>query len=321
MLVLASVLFSIFVKSLTLEGLMERLGVNKLTLVEKIEEEEAKLLVITNALETINTFYQKKYLTIKEMKALEETYRKRQEQVIDSLRELSNEDPDTESHSAFQKLLSLHALSLEKYHAKELFVRGEITEKPLKRFLALIDRQTYRVKTGKSQLREITSQAYQDDFFEVLEKHIAKILNPDPNPIYTEYLTLRARVLILDNVIQSLTQMHELSLQLGREAEYNRVGELYLQFYQRAIRKRDVFFTLHEKRLEIWREKLTKNTFRKLENTVIENLTKKEFISDRLMRMLKFQEEDFQAILGKRREQETYAESREGEENPDIQKA
>lgn len=62
-LVIASVFFSIFIKTLSLESLIKKLGINILSIVEEIEEEEAKLITITSMISNINQLREQKYLS------------------------------------------------------------------------------------------------------------------------------------------------------------------------------------------------------------------------------------------------------------------
>lgn len=163
-LVIASVFFSIFVKTLSLEGFIKRLGINKLSMLEEIEEEEAKLITITSMLSNIKRLYEKKYLTEREYTSLIEIYTKRRSNILKRCKTLVKQAPGT--HSAFLKIASLYALALERHFAKKLYAHGDITEKPLKKFLAIIDRQAYRLRSGKNQIREIFQESYREDFFE-----------------------------------------------------------------------------------------------------------------------------------------------------------
>lgn len=144
-------------------------------------------------------------------------------------------------HSAFLKIASLYALALERHFAKELYAHGDITEKPLKKFLAIIDRQKHRLRVGKTQVREVFQESYKNDFFEWFEGALARIVNPDPNPAFTEYVVLRSRVMILDHTIDSLEILHEMAVVLGRLPEYSRVLRLYLDFQKKAISKKEAF--------------------------------------------------------------------------------
>jgi NhaP-type Na+/H+ or K+/H+ antiporter len=144
-LVISSVFFSIFIKTLSLEWLIKKLGINNLSVIEEIEEEEDKLITITSMLTNINGLHQQKYLTEREYTSLTDIYTKRRSNILQRCQELVKQA--NAPHSAFLKIASLYALSLERHFAKELFVHGDITEKPLKRFLAILDRQSYRLRS------------------------------------------------------------------------------------------------------------------------------------------------------------------------------
>lgn len=152
-LVISSVFFSIFIKTLSLEWLIKKLGINTLSVVEEIEEEEDKLITITSMIMNIDGLYKQKYLTEREYTSLSGIYTKRRSDILHRCKTLVKQA--NAPHSAFLKIASLYALALERHFAKELFVHGDITEKPLKRFLAILDRQMYRLRSGKTQIREI----------------------------------------------------------------------------------------------------------------------------------------------------------------------
>lgn len=201
-LAVTAVFFSIFVKTLSLEWLAKKLGINSLSPVEQIEEEEAKLITITSMLSNIDRLHDQKYLSDREHSSLAEIYTKRRSGILHRCKTLVKMAPSP--HSAFLKITSLYALALERYFAKELYAHGDLTEKPLKRFLAIVDRQSYRLRSGKNQIREIFWDSYRSDFFEWVEKSLARLINPDPNPEFTEYAVLRSKVMILDQTIAAL---------------------------------------------------------------------------------------------------------------------
>lgn len=211
-LVITAVFFSIFVKTLSLEWLVKKLGINSLSVIEQIEEEEAKLITITSMLSNIDRLREQKYLSDREYASLTEIYTKRRSSILHRCKMLVKQAPAP--HSAFLKIASLYALALERHFAKELYAHGDITEKPLKKFLAILDRQAHRLRSGKNQIREIFQDSYRNDLFERMEVFLAHLVNPDSDPEFTEYAVLRSRVMILDQTIASLEDLRELAITL-----------------------------------------------------------------------------------------------------------
>lgn len=295
LLVTSSVLASIFLKTATLEMLIQKLGLNELSFTEKIEEEEMKLIVITSMMRNIQKMCDQNYLSEHETTYLLGIYGKRREDIFKRCAALVKKAP--KSLSAFTKVTSLHALALERHFAKELFQHGDISEKPLKRFLALIDGQIHRVRSGRNQIREIFQKTYQDDRFERLEHFLARIVNPDPNPLFTDYMTLRARVMIIEQTLRDLRGLHQLAAELGKVAEYQKVEDLYRTFYAKAVEKRDVFYRENSEHIEAWQEKILQKTLGKLENAIIQDISKKELVSDRFSHILKIRGTDFETFL------------------------
>lgn len=295
LLVIFAVLSSIFLKTLTLERLIKKLGINKLSLTEKIEEEETKLIVITSMMRNIERMHEQKYLSDHEKEYLINVYGKRREIIFERCESLVRKAPN--SHSAFLKVVSLHALALERHFAKELFEHGDMTEKPLKRFLAIIDRQMDRVRNGKTQIREIFQESYRDDIFEKIEHFASGWVNPDPNPLFTEYLILRSRVMILEQMFHDLRDLYPLAERLGKSEEYDRVEKLYLDFYKKALEKRNAFYREHEDMLPSWQERVLQKTLKKLEETIVSDISKKELVSERFSNILKIKDTDFESFL------------------------
>lgn len=125
----------------------------------------------------------------------------------------------------------------------------------------------------------------------------AQIINPDPDPKFTEYAVLRSRVMILEQTIDSLGALHELALALGRLPEYSRVLRLYLDFQKKAIDKKEIFDTQNAEMVSFWQEKIVRKTLKNLEETVISDLSKKELVSERFRHILRIKESDFQGFL------------------------
>lgn len=293
-LVTCAVLASIFLKTATLEVLIKKLGLNTLSFTEKIEEEEMKLIVITSMIRNIKRMHEQKYLSDHEFTYLNGIYGRRREGIFKRCTLLIKKAP--KSFSAFSKITSLHGLALERYYAKELFQHGDISEKPLKQFLAIIDEQIYRIRSGRSQIREIFQKTH-DDRFERLEHYLARIINPDPNPLFTKFMMYRSRVMILEHTLQDLRDLHQLAAELGKVAEYQKVEDLYLKFYHQAIQKRDTFYQENSERIGAWQEKILQKSLGKLEHTVVQDISKKELISERFSHILQVRDTDFESHL------------------------
>lgn len=93
----------------------------------------------------IERLHEQKYLNNREYISLTEIYSRRRSNLLHRCEALVKKSPTP--HSAFLKITSLYALALEQCFAKELYAHGDITEKPLKKFLAILEIQAHRLRS------------------------------------------------------------------------------------------------------------------------------------------------------------------------------
>lgn len=103
--------------------------------------------------------------------------------------------------------------------------------------------------------------------------------------------------MILDHTIDSLKVLHEMAVALGRLPEYSRVIRLYVDFQKKAILKKELFDLQNIAFVHEWQEKIIRKTLKSLEETVIEDLSQKELVSERFGHILRIKESDYRSFM------------------------
>jgi hypothetical protein len=73
--------------------------------------------------------------------------------------------------------------------------------------------------------------------------------------------------------------------------------KLYLEFQKKALLKKEAFNLQHIDTIPEWQERILRKTLKSLEETVIEDLSRKELVSERFGHILRIKEEDFHGFL------------------------
>jgi len=271
-----SIMFTLFVKAPLIPRFMRRYELNKLNKLEEFEYEEWKILASFKIIEKLNSSYKKAYLTKFEYEELTNKYTEKLNNAISHMKRLLWEKKE-ESIALIRRVISLHALWIEKQYLKTLFFYNEIDEHNFKYILRKIEKQIERVEHDNSQLRKISDTKNDYDIFSKFVVWIYKKTSTDLDV----YIRNRTRLIITRKVIKELRLLSEYDFGFDK-CIFEEIIELYALFSKNADEKRIKLFSSHKATINAIESNLINKSLLKLEEKVIKDLYSKEIITPKL---------------------------------------
>ncbi len=281
LLVISSILFTLFIKATTISLLMKKLKIWSLNDREILEYEESKILYSAKVLEKIESLHDKFYLVDEEYAKLKSTYQELSDSSRNNIIKLLDKYDDKWT-VILKKAISLHALWIEKRYLKELFSVNEINEKAFKMILWKINRQIDRIEEWNEQISSNSKNEF--DFFEwLIFKFGTKV-----DKSIDKYIMYRTRMIICRKVIKELNDLKKIEFGYANSI-FDEVIELYEKFKIVAEVKKETLFIRHKNDLIDLDLKLVNKSLLKIEENVVSELFEKEIITPKLF--IKFREE------------------------------
>lgn len=188
--VISCILFTTFVKAMSLEYFVEKMNLARFSDIEYIESLEGKILSTLKVLARLERLKNKGYISHKTSKKLKAKYNKSKRQSIKKLAKIFTKDS---SNLNVKDIISLHGLTIEKKIIQNLLDNKEIKEKTFWTLQDKILRQEDRIKMNKKQTQG------KNTTFEDIEK--------EKYDIPTRYQMSRARIIIISKVLKRLNEL------------------------------------------------------------------------------------------------------------------
>lgn len=271
-----SIMFTLFIKATTIPFFMKKMGIDTLHPLELFEYEEWRIMATLKILEKLNDSYKKSYLTEAEYHELKSDYTHKLKNAVGSMKELLSKNPK-DANTLITKVISLHALWIEKQYLKELFFYNELWEKNFKYILRKIEKQIERVDAENAQLRSISN--FPSDY-DVFSKFAIYMYRKTSTPV-DEYIRNRARVIITRKVIKELRKLKQIDFWFDSHV-FDEVIDLYAIFHKTADKKRLSILKNHRSVINLIESKLANKSLLKLEEKVLQDLYHKEMVSPKI---------------------------------------
>ncbi len=265
---ISSIMFSLFVKAPTISYLMRRIGIWKVEVFEKVEEEEWKIIANLKIIEKLVKFYKNNFLDKKEYLKLKNKYKNDTKKSVRKIKEiLRNKEDDLEIF--IKRIIYKYALWIEKQYLKKLFFYKKIEEK---NFLTMLNDIELKIQSINNRLKNKWEEEKEKPCF--LRKML--LLNTKFN-IYDIYIINRTKYTIWKKVIRDLKSIpNEKSIFDEKLLKY--VIWIYEYSCDLANKKR---VEIKEKNpIEIWllEKNILNKTFLKVEEKLLKDLNNKEII-------------------------------------------
>ena len=271
-----SIMFTLFIKATTISFFMKKMKIDKLHWLEELEYEEWKILANIKVLEKLESLHRKIYVTNLEYEELKSKYRTRLKDAIWNIKDILKKNDD-DFIKIVTRLISLHALWIEKQYLKDLFLYNEIDERNFKYILRKIEKQMDRIECWYGQIRKISWDKNDYDLFVNL---FFKFYKNFDNPVNI-YIRSRARAVITSKVIKELRVLADIDFWFWKDV-FDDIIELYSSFNRSAEEKKNMV-ALEMRATILWIEsRLVEKSLIRLEESIINDLYSKEIITPKL---------------------------------------
>lgn len=250
------IFFTLFAKAPLLGFLMDKLGINDLTEVEKLEYEEGKVFMLSKVMNKLKVFNSKGYIGDDAYKKLIEKYDKEFRDAKKNCGKIAGDSKKT-----FEAMLRLYAIGVEKYALKKLFIYDEVNEVVFKKLYSKLNWQEECVEKG---ILEVASADAAEDFKDDkgVQKVIGKACEISREMSFWErktyafydkkiksndtisFMYYRALQIISRKVVKELQLIKELSTEhdLGNQESFDRIINIYKTFKEVSKSKMEVVF-------------------------------------------------------------------------------
>ncbi len=262
---ISTIMLTLFIKVPTIWILIKKLKLNKLTPLEKIEQEQAKIIMYLNNIERIKWAFNRWVITIWEFDKLSNDFEKNINHSKQIIKKLSEDSPDT-----LKRVISIYALWIQKKYLIELLTYNEIDEKNFKYLLVRIQDKMRKLENWSKKIIDLRDD-YRNNIF---EKFALKFIKRRKTDTYIRKRSLRISVW---RVLNELKEMKKIDFWFNNEV-YDEIISIfnteykYLREYNSEVTKD--FIDLENRLFE-------KSIIKTSEHSINE-LKKKWIITDKL---------------------------------------
>lgn len=298
------IFFTLFAKAPLLGFFMDKLGINDLTEVEKLEYEEGKVLMFSKVIARLKSFNKKGYVGDEVYNLLKNKYEAEFKSAKKSCEELAENSKKT-----FEAMLRLYAIGIEKHSLKRLFIYDEVNEVVFKKLYSKLNWQEECIEKGVLEVASADAAADFKDNKEVqkvigkaceisrvmsfwerktYEFYDKKIKNNDT----TSFMYYRALQIISRKVVKELSMIAEQGSEqeLSNQESFKKIIGTYTKFQEVSqVKMEQVFARLKDDKdgLKELEEKFAMKGVHMIEENIIEELTEKGMITNKVAFLLR----------------------------------
>ncbi len=283
--VIGCIYFTLLVKAMSIEKVIKRLGIDDLTELEGVGYYKSKALVFDEVIQTLDRLLAENKISRRQHDRWVKLYQQKHDQVMKEYHQKIGDDK-----KQTRNLLRVFVLGTEKAKLKEIYQRGDISEKVYKKILHLLDIQMKRVEKGRSQLQNI-NEKFPVDITERFINFIRRVLflpSPalDPKELYVYYQT---QYKILVEAIKQLKSIEKTSLSeiFDDKEALNDTIDLYEKIAANTKKNLDLMIEENYELVNEYNEQQSKVILLRQEIETLRYLSKNEIITPKLTIMLK----------------------------------
>lgn len=284
---IGSIYFTLLVKATTIGKVMHALGIDALTPEEEVGYYKSKAQMYDESLQKINALFRNRQLTAEHYEALQARYRKLYQEACAKCKETIGD-----SGELLENILRMYALGIEKDELKEIFQRGEISEKIYKKILNMLSIQTERIERSEAQVASADEHFPIDDFerFVLLVSRLAfwRDHSFKAEELYLYYRTLNK---LVGCVIERLMSVNSSSLSeiFDDKAALEKLLTLYKGLQTNTQHKMDSLMRKNPALLDRLTRKTSEAALQAVQMETLNALHKNEIITGKLYIMLLYE--------------------------------
>ncbi|MDH3976536.1 MAG: Na+/H+ antiporter [Deltaproteobacteria bacterium] len=243
-LTLGVVLFTLVVNGLSINPLMNVLGLNKFSVAEKFERLQALLHSKEHAWEEMQTFAARGAISEKSLKAAKEKYNNAVMEIKSALQSFRAGE-ESIGMEGEKSMVTRHTLMLERINYYRLFEEGLLNEDNLKELLNIIDNELDRIKEGREVMGKGERPPFSELVAEVFYKFLGMLIIFRPlsmkyktGKIAASYERKRARLLAFSSILKELDEMT--AHKSYSDEAINVAREFYKKLHRRTTQRLDI---------------------------------------------------------------------------------
>lgn len=265
---------TLFIKAVSIGPMIRNMGLDGLSEVEKLEYRDASSYLRTHVLRRLDALKDKGYVDavghshVRER--LEAVHRAAQER-------FSIGEKNSLTHAA----LHIHALGIERSYLQDLFLHGEVTDRIMRRILAIITSQLHRLERG-----EILGEhpgSVPGDWLDRFTDAVHRLIFRNPEDAFVEkFLYYRAKAIITRKVVKEMIQFSEENIKLFSSEEVKPVIDRYRSYHQAAESRLAALLAEHGVILEKVNVSLAALAADKHQRQLLDELLRRELITPKV---------------------------------------
>ncbi len=200
---IGSIYFTLLVKATTIGKVMHLLGIDALTPEEEVGYHKSKAQMYDESLHKIDELLATKHLNERQHQAFQQHYRGLHDAAC-----MQCKDVIGDSRDLIENMLRIYALGIEKDALKDIYQRGEISEKLYKKILNMLSIQTERVGRGHKQVNSV-NEHFPIDTLERFVLLVSRLIfwrdhSFKPEELYLYYRTLNKIIGKVNDALDSV---------------------------------------------------------------------------------------------------------------------
>ncbi len=281
---IGSIYFTLLIKATTIGKVMHALGIDALTPEEQVGYHKSKAQMYDESLHRLNELFKDHLLNEEQYQAYHRHYQKLHQNACNKCKETIGDSSDL-----IENMLRIYAVGIEKDELKEIFLRGEITEKIYKKILTLLTIQTDRIEHHQKQVASANEHFPIDDMerFVLLLSRLAfwRDHSFKPEELYLYYRTLNK---LIRRVIEKLTSLGSSSLSeiFDDKSSLERLIALYQDLHFNTEHKMQRLLKTNPTLLDRLNKDTAELSLHAVQMDTISELHKNEIITSKLYIML-----------------------------------
>lgn len=262
---ISTIMFTLFVKIPTIWVLIKKLKLNKLTSLEKIEQEQTKIIINLENINRIKWASSRWVITPWEFDKLSNNFNNNILESKKIIKKLLDERPDI-----LKRVISIYALWIQKKYLIELLTYNEIDEKNFKYLLVRIQDKMRKLESWSKQIIDLRDE-YNYNIFEKIALLFVKNKKTDT------YVRKRSLRISIWRVLKELKEMKKIDFWFDTEV-YDEIIWVYNEEYKKL---REYNFEVTKDFINIENKLFEKSIIKNSEYT-LNDLKNKWIMTDKL---------------------------------------
>jgi CPA1 family monovalent cation:H+ antiporter len=270
---------TLFLKATTIKAFIQRFKLDALTEVEEIEYQEAQALIHHHVTRRLEKYQDRGYINPEVASKL---LGEHSVAFVQACKEVAHLSTTNREDLAF-RVLRMFAIGVEKRHLKNLYHHNEVTEPVYRNISNKLQHQLEEIDSGNL-APDLAVPVDSKDVFEYLASKIRKVIRKKTQEqIITEkYMYYRAQTIISRKVLKEFTELKHASGSIFTDEAVSHVIDLYTSFKENSFKKLSELAENNPKLSSHLTLSLAKHGVHAIEESVLEDIVKKELISQKL---------------------------------------